>query len=67
MGRTLAYLRTSTDKQDLNNQKLAILEHARRQGCRSMTSSPSPSRHASSRERKLDELLAQLAAATRWS
>lgn len=26
---TLAYLRTSTDKQDLNNQRLEILEYAR--------------------------------------
>ena len=30
MGKTYAYLRTSTDKQDLNNQKLEILEYARR-------------------------------------
>lgn len=30
MQKTLAYLRTSTDKQDLNNQRLEILEHARR-------------------------------------
>lgn len=30
MPQTLAYLRTSTDKQDLNNQKLEILEYARR-------------------------------------
>lgn len=28
---TLAYLRVSTDRQDLNNQKLEILEYARRQ------------------------------------
>ena len=30
MGKTYAYLRTSTDKQDLSNQKLEILEYARR-------------------------------------
>lgn len=30
MNKTLAYLRTSTDKQDLNNQRLEILEYARR-------------------------------------
>ncbi len=30
MGKTLAYLRTSTDKQDLSNQRLEILEYARR-------------------------------------
>ena len=29
MGRTIAYFRASTDKQELNNQKLEILEHAR--------------------------------------
>ena len=29
MSKTLAYLRTSTDKQDLNNQRLEILEYAR--------------------------------------
>lgn len=29
MGKTLAYLRTSSDKQDLNNQRLEILEYAR--------------------------------------
>jgi DNA invertase Pin-like site-specific DNA recombinase len=30
MGKTLAYLRASTDKQDTNNQKLEILEYARK-------------------------------------
>ncbi len=30
MGKTLAYLRASTDKQDTNNQKLEILEFARK-------------------------------------
>ena len=30
MSQTIAYLRTSTDKQDLNNQKLEILEWARK-------------------------------------
>ena len=32
MGKTVAYLRASTDKQDLSHQKLEILEFARRQG-----------------------------------
>jgi DNA invertase Pin-like site-specific DNA recombinase len=31
MGKVIAYLRASTDKQDLNHQKLEILEFARRQ------------------------------------
>ncbi|MFH1528892.1 MAG: recombinase family protein [Bacteroidota bacterium] len=30
MGKIVAYIRTSTDKQDLNNQKLQILEFARK-------------------------------------
>ena len=34
MGKTLAYLRASTDKQDTNNQKLEILEYARKQDFR---------------------------------
>lgn len=29
MGKTVAYLRVSTNKQDINNQKLEILEYAR--------------------------------------
>jgi DNA invertase Pin-like site-specific DNA recombinase len=63
MGRTLAYLRTSTDKQDLNNQKLEILEHARRNGLHIddfVSVSISSRKHR--RERKIDELLANLAA-----
>lgn len=30
MSQIIAYIRTSTDKQDLNNQKLEILEWARK-------------------------------------
>jgi DNA invertase Pin-like site-specific DNA recombinase len=30
MSQTIAYIRTSTDKQDLKNQKLEILEYARK-------------------------------------
>ena len=30
MGKTVAYLRASTDKQDLNHQKLEVLEYARK-------------------------------------
>lgn len=30
MAKIIAYLRASTDKQDLNNQKLEILEYARK-------------------------------------
>jgi DNA invertase Pin-like site-specific DNA recombinase len=31
MSKTLAYIRASTDKQDVQNQKLEILEYAREQ------------------------------------
>ena len=31
MGKILAYLRTSTDKQDLMSQRLELLEYARQQ------------------------------------
>jgi len=34
MSKILAYRRTSTDKQDLNNQKLEILESARQNDLR---------------------------------
>lgn len=34
MSKTIAYIRTSTDKQDLNNQKLEILEFARKKALR---------------------------------
>lgn len=61
MGKVVAYLRTSTDKQDLNNQKLAVLEYARRKKIHiddfiaiSISSRKSP------RDRRLEELVAQL-------
>lgn len=61
MNKILAYLRTSTDKQDLNHQKLKILEYARQNDLRiedfiaiSMSSRKHP------QERRIDELLARL-------
>ena len=61
MHKTLAYLRTSTDKQDLNNQRLEILEHARRNNLRiddfieiSMSS------RKNRRDRRIEELLENL-------
>lgn len=61
MAKTLAYLRTSTDKQDLNNQKLEILEYARQTGMHiedfiAISISSQRSEH----DRRLDELLARL-------
>jgi DNA invertase Pin-like site-specific DNA recombinase len=61
MSKVVAYLRTSTDKQDLNNQKLEVLEYARRKKIHiddfialSISSRKSP------RDRRLEELVAQL-------
>ena len=61
MEKVLAYLRTSTDRQDLNNQKLEILEYARRTGIHiedfiAITISSRRSDH----DRRLDELLTKL-------
>lgn len=59
--KVLAYLRTSTDKQDLNNQKLAILEYAQQNGFHiddfiAITISSQKNRY----ERRIDELLEKL-------
>lgn len=61
MGKTYAYLRTSTDKQDLNNQKLEILEYARRHDLKvdefveiTVSSRKTP------KQRRIDELLAKI-------
>jgi len=61
MGKTYAYLRTSTDKQDLNNQKLEILEYARRHDLKvdefieiAISSRKTP------KQRRIDELMAKI-------
>lgn len=61
MSKVLAYLRTSTDKQDLNSQRLEILEYARQHHISiddfiaiSVSSSKTPY------ERRIDELLSRL-------
>jgi DNA invertase Pin-like site-specific DNA recombinase len=61
MGKIVAYLRASTDKQDLNHQKLEILEFARRQGLHindyiEITVSSRQTRQ----QRRIDELLGKL-------
>jgi DNA invertase Pin-like site-specific DNA recombinase len=61
MGKILAYLRASTDKQDLSHQKLEILEFARRQGLRvdeyvELTISS----RKTSKQRRIDELVQRL-------
>ncbi len=63
MGKTLAYIRTSTDKQDLNNQKLETLEYARRNDFHiDDFISISISSRKNRRERRIEELLEKLGA-----
>lgn len=61
MSKTIAYIRTSTDKQDLNNQKLEIFEYAKKHRLEiddfiEMTVSS----RKTSKERRIDEMLAVL-------
>lgn len=61
MTKILAYLRTSTDKQDLNHQRLEILEYARRTQLHIEDFiAVSISSRKDRRDRRIDELLAQL-------
>ena len=61
MSKILAYLRTSTDKQDLNNQRLEILEYARRNDLRvDDFIEISISSRQNRRARKIEELLEKL-------
>ena len=61
MQKTLAYLRTSTDKQDLNNQRLEILEYARRNDLRiDDFIEISISSRKNKRERRIEELFEKL-------
>jgi DNA invertase Pin-like site-specific DNA recombinase len=61
MGKVLAYLRTSTDKQDLSHQKLEILEYTQKNGLQvDDFISISISSRKSRRERRIDELLEKL-------
>lgn len=61
MAKTIAYIRTSTDKQDLNNQKLEIFEFAKKNKLEvddfiEMTISS----RKTSKERRIDEMLSAL-------
>ena len=61
MSRILAYLRTSTDKQDLNVQKVESLEYARRHGLHiDDFIAISISSRRERRARRIDELLQKL-------
>ena len=58
MGKIVAYLRASTNKQDLNHQKLEILEFARKQQLNvSDFIEVTISSRKTNRERRIDELL----------
>lgn len=61
MGKIVAYLRVSTDQQDLNHQKLEILEFARRQGLRvDEYVEIAISSRKTSQQRRIDELVQRL-------
>lgn len=61
MSKTIAYIRTSTDKQDLNNQKLEIFEYARRNQLEvNDFIQMSMSSRRTSKERRIDEMVAAL-------
>jgi DNA invertase Pin-like site-specific DNA recombinase len=61
MGKTYAYLRTSTDKQDLNNQRLEILEYARRHDLKvDEFVEIAISSRKTTKQRRIDELMAKI-------
>ena len=63
MGKTVAYIRASTDKQDLKNQRLEILEYAHDKGLRvDEFVAITISSRKDSRQRRIDELLEKLVA-----
>ena len=62
MSKTIAYIRTSTSKQDVNNQKLEVLEFARRKNLQvDEFVQITISSRKSSKQRRIDELLEKLA------
>jgi len=61
MSKIIAYIRTSTDKQDLNNQKLEIFEYAKKSGLQvDDFIEMSISSKKSTKERRIDEMLSSL-------
>jgi DNA invertase Pin-like site-specific DNA recombinase len=58
MSKTIAYIRTSTDKQDLSNQRLEILEFARKQDLKvDEFVEITMSSRKTSKQRRIDEVL----------
>jgi len=61
MGKIVAYLRASTDKQDLSHQKLEILEFARRHDLRvAEFIEVTVSSHKTGKQRRIDEMVGML-------
>src|SRR5438477_1898358 len=61
MSKTIAYIRASTDKQDLNNQKLEILEFARKKELKvNEFVEITISSRKTSKQRRIDEVLQRL-------
>src|SRR3569832_498421 len=61
MGKTYAYLRTSTDKQDLNHLKLEIFEYARRHELKvDEFVEVAISSRKTTKQRRIDELLMKI-------
>lgn len=61
MSQTIAYIRTSTDKQDLNNQKLEILEYARKKDLKvDSFVEITISSHKTTKQRRIEEMLQML-------
>jgi DNA invertase Pin-like site-specific DNA recombinase len=61
MAKTVAYIRISTDKQALNNQRLEILEHARKKDIKvDDYVEVAISSRKTSKQRRIDELLTKL-------
>ena len=60
-GKTIAYIRASTDKQDINNQRLEILEYARKHKLRvDEFLQITVSSRKTSKQRRIDELTEKL-------
>ncbi|MBU0478044.1 recombinase family protein [bacterium] len=61
MGKTVAYIRTSTDKQDLNNQKLEVLEFARKKNLKvDEFVEITISSRKTTKQRRIDDLMQKL-------
>lgn len=64
MGKTYAYIRVSTDKQDANNQRLEILEYARQRNLHvDEFVEITISSRQTSKERRIDELMEKIQSA----